>query len=775
MRRSDANPPPPAGGRSARVSGPGGGDSGAAYAQMQKHPTPIAGANAPAIDPPPAGEGEETLRHALFAPRSVAVIGQSNDVGKTAGRPLKFLRQAGYAGRVYPINARRDEVLGERAWPSLDALPEVPEHAYVVTPIDAVMATIESCGRAGVAVATILTDGFAEVGAEGLAREQRLKEIVKTTGMRIVGPSSLGIVNLRNGTLLTANAAFDEADLPVGRIFAASHSGGMIGTLVSRGKSCGIGFAGLVSVGNEVDLSLGEICAATLDDPDIDGYLLFLETLRHADTLRAFAASAAVAGKPVLAYKLGRSEQARELAVTHTGALAGEDDVADAFLRHCGIARVETLSALIEGLPLLMRVPARRDKRTPRAAVVTTTAGGAAMVVDPLASRGVDVTAPSEATYARFDAAGIKVSRARLIDLTLAGARYEVMKAALDILATAPEFDLVVVVVGSSARFYPQLAVAPIIDSAGGDKPIAVFLVPEAPQARAALGKAGVASFYTPEACADAVAAALGRRMPRQIPVAPAGSSAPSPLGGEGRGGGSGASGTQVPHGTTPTPDPSPQGGGEKRPRALDELAAYGLLERLGLPHAPSVALDIVTVGPPALPFPYPVVLKVLSADITHKSDVGGVVLGIPDAPALAVAIATMRARLPQARRVLVQPMIAGVGEVLLGYRVDPDAGGLVMLATGGIYTEIYRDRSLRLAPVDLDTAREMITEVRGLKVLTGYRGKPAGDIAALAQAVVALSRLAADPDVIEAEINPLIVRREGKGVVAVDAVVRMR
>jgi len=722
------------------------------------------------------------------------VIGQSNDPGKTAGRPLKFLRQAGYAGRIYPVNARRAEVLGERAWPSVEALPEVPEHAYVVAPIDAAMEAIEACGRAGVAVATVLTDGFAEVGEAGRARETRLREVVATTGMRIVGPSSLGIVNLRNGTLVTANAAFDEPDLPAGRIFAASHSGGMIGTLLSRGKACGIGFAGLVSVGNEVDLSLGEICDAVLGDPEIAGFLLFLETLRHADALRAFAQRAAAAGKPILAYKLGRSAQARELAVTHTGALAGEDDVADAFFRDCGIARVETLSALIEGLPLLARVPARRERRNPCAAVVTTTAGGAAMVVDPLASRGVDVDAPSEATSARFEAAGIKVSRSRLIDLTLAGARYEVMKAALDILTTAPEFDLVVIVVGSSARFYPELAVQPIIDSASSDKPIAVFLVPEAPQARAALGKAGVANFYTPEACADAVAAVLARRPPRlpsPSPRLPSGRLRPSSTGyGEGRG--EGALPQAQTRGNAPSPavlmssptsgggheyaDLSPQAGrGEGRGRTLDELEGYALLDRLGIPRAPSVALDVDTVHAPTLPFGYPVVLKALSSAITHKSDVGGVTLGIADARALFAAIATMRTRLPELRRLLVQPMIAGIGEALIGYRVDPDVGPLVLVAAGGIYTEIYRDRSLRLAPVDADTALEMIGEVRGLKLLTGYRGKPAGDIAALAQAIAALSRLAADPAVTEAEVNPLIVRREGEGVVAVDAVVRMR
>jgi acetate---CoA ligase (ADP-forming) len=722
-------------------------------------------------------EAEENLRQALFSPRSVAVIGQSNDPGKTAGRPLKFLRQAGYAGRIYPVNARRGEVLGEPAWPSLEALPEVPQHAYVVTPIDGAMEAIEACGRAGVSVATVLTDGFAEAGEGGRAREMRLREIVATTGMRIVGPSSLGIVNLRNGTLLTANAAFDEPDLPTGRIFAASHSGGMIGTFLSRGKSCGIGFAGLVSVGNEVDLSLGEICGAVLDDPDIDGYLLFLETLRHADKLRVFARRAAAAGKPVLAYKLGRSEQGRELAVTHTGALAGEDDVADVFFRDCGIARVETLSALIEGLPLLAHMPMQREKHDPRVAVVTTTAGGAAMVVDPLASRGIDVAAPSEATYARFETAGIKVSRSRLVDLTLAGARYETMKTALDILSSAPEFDLVVVVVGSSARFYPELAVQPIIDSARasavGRKPIAAFLVPEAPQARAALGHAGVANFYTPEACADAVAAALTRRVPRVLAAASGGAS-PSPLVGEGRGGGAGGEGAAVRHPSTPTPGHPPQGGGEKRGRTLDELDAYGLLDQIGIPRVPSLALDAATMQLPALLFGYPVVLKALSSEITHKSNVGGVVLGIPDAAALLAAIAMMRTRLPQLQRVLVQPMIAGLGEVLIGYRVDPDVGPLVMVAAGGIYTEIYRDRSLRLAPVDADTAYEMIAEVRGLKLLTGYRGKPTGDIAALAQALAALSRLAAGPAVLEAEVNPLIVRPQGEGVVAVDAVVRM-
>jgi acetate---CoA ligase (ADP-forming) len=684
---------------------------------------------------------EGDLRQFLFSPRSVAIIGQSDDATKTAGRPLKFLRRMGYAGRIYPVNPRRESVLGERAWPALAALPEPPEHAYIVTPTEAAVAAVEECGRLGVKVATVLADGFGEAGAEGAAREARLRETCARTGLRIVGPSSLGVVDLRTRTMLTANAAFDEPDLPAGRIFAASHSGNLIGTLMSRGKARGIAFAGLVSVGNEVDLSLGEICAATLDDPGIDGYMLFLETMRHAEALRRFAVSAAVRGKPIIAYKLGRSAAARELAVTHTGALAGEDDIADTFLKACGIARVDTLEGLIEGLPLLLRVPVTERSRRNRVGMVTTTAGGATMVVDPLASRGVTIERASTATLARLAAAGIEVKPAALIDLTIAGARYETVKTALDILTTAPEFDLVLAVIGSSARSQPETTVRPVIDSAGASKPLAAFIVPEAPEALAALSRAGVPNFRTPEACADAIAAALARQPPKVArSAAPAASNGP----------------------------------------VLDELASGALLDRLGIPRVAAVALDIDIDRAPSLPFPYPVAVKVLGAEIAHKSEVGGVELGVGDGDALVAAIRKIAAAVgthkPDARlaRVLVQPMVRGLGEVLLGYRVDRDVGALIMVATGGVLAEIARDRSLRLAPIDLGTAQEMIAEVRGLIPLSGYRGRPKGDLDALAHAMVALSRLADDPSIAEAEINPLMVRPAGQGVIAVDALVKL-
>jgi acyl-CoA synthetase (NDP forming) len=684
-----------------------------------------------------------TLAQALFAPQSVAIVGQSNDPTKTAGRPLKYLRQAGYAGRIYPVNARREEVLGERAFPSLAVLPEVPEHVYVVANTEATIEAIEECARLGVPVVTALANGFSEIGAEGVSREARLREIVSKTKTRLVGPSSLGVVDLRHKTFLTANAAFDEKDLPVGRIFAASHSGGMIGTFLSRGKARGIGFAGLVSVGNEVDLSIGEICQATLDDPGIDGYVLFLETMRKAAQLRAFALEAATRGKPVMAYKLGRSDAARELAMSHTGALAGEDDIADVFLAECGIARVHTLEGLIEGFPIVAKVPALpRGKKRGAVAVVTTTAGGAATVVDPLSVRGVNVQAPTAETLARLKSrTGIDVAPARIVDLTLTGAQYDAMKNALAVLTSAPEFDMVVAVIGSSARFYPDLAVKPIIDSTNLPKPIAAFLVPEAPDALARLSAAGVPNFHTPEACADAIAAALKRHEPRAIS-----DSRPNPTSFKEKGEG----------------------------RMLDELEAYALLDKVGVPRAPAISLDVNAAKAPALPFPYPVAVKALSAGIAHKSDVGGVMLNVKDDAGLIVA-AQQIAQATKAPRVLVQPMTAGLGEVLIGYRVDRDAGPLVMIAAGGVLAEIYRDRSLRLAPVDLATAHEMIGEVAALKALAGYRGKPKGDLDAVAKALVALSQLAVtDGAVAEAEVNPLMVLGKGEGVVAVDALARM-
>ena len=724
------------------------------------------------IDEALAVRRAQRIRGALLRPASIALVGASDDSGKTSGRPLPYLRRAGYAGRIYPVNPRNATVMGEQAWPSLTALPEVPEHAFILTTTQAACDAVAECAALGVQAATVLAAGFAETGDAGRARQAQLAAVARDAGLLLLGPSSLGIIHADARLVLTANAAFAEPDLPRGATFVASHSGSMLGALVSRGKARGIGFAGMVSVGNEADLSVGEICLATIDDPAIDSYLLFLEAVRHGDWLMRFARAAARAGKPVVVYKLGRSEAGAELAQSHTGAMAGEDAVADAFLRDCGFARVETFEAVFE-TPALLRQVARGApvQRVPRVGVVTTTGGGAAMVVDQLGVRGIDVMPASQATHARLAAAGVDVHPGRILDLTLAGTRYDVMRATLQTMLEAPEFDAVIAVAGSSARFQPDLAVRPVIDAERDNralgKPVIAFLAPEAPEALVHLATAGVPCFRTPESCADAIAATFARRAFRhtsRLPVAAA---------------------SRV---------------------MLDELQAYDLIARLGIRHAPAVAVALPGCGADgandgssvgasdAVNHPardaardaiapgvaFPVALKVLSAEIAHKSDVGGVVLGVTDAGALEAALGEMasdlRARLPDTRidRALVQTMVAGVGEVLIGYRIDPEVGPLVMLAAGGVLAEVYRDRSLRLAPVDHDGAHAMIDEVCAMAALRGFRGRPAGDLDALADAIVRLSCIAERPalGVVEAEINPLIVHRAGDGVTAVDAVV---
>lgn len=681
------------------------------------------------------------LNAALFNPRSVALVGASDDATKTAGRPQQYLARTGFTGKVYPINPNRETVQGARAYPSLSALPEVPDHVFVLSPTASVLPVVQECGRLGVKIVTILASGFSEASPEGAALEAAVRAEARTSGVRLVGPSSIGVVNPRNGLVLTANAAFAEPNLPKGGLFVASHSGSMIGALVSRGIARGVGFAGLVSVGSETDLSLGEICAATLDDEGIEGYLLFLESMHHGEDLKAFAIEAAKRGKPVVAYKLGRSDAAAEMAATHTGALAGEDDVADALLKDCGVARVGVLDALLECAPLARRIPLTKWKRAPRVGVVTTTGGGAAMAVDQLGIRNVTVQQPSDETLQKLRDKGIAVAAGRVVDLTLAGVKYEVMKAALDVLLEAPEFDLVLATIGSSARFQPQLAVKPIIDSIHHTTPLAAMMVPDAPEALAALTAANVPCFRGPEGCADSIAAVFARRSTDAVAVSP------------------------VPVASLV--------------QALSEAEAYRVLDVLGVPHAPAVTSSLSGEAP-LLPFDYPVVAKVCSAQIQHKTEVGGVVLGINSNDQLAAAMKTLRSNLQERApdiecdEVLVQPMRKGLTEVLIGYKIDADAGPIIMLAAGGIWAEVARDRSIRLAPVSEETAKEMIQEVKALKTVSGLRGKERGDLNALAKAVSALSQLATRPDlgIREAEVNPLMVMPEGQGVMAVDALI---
>jgi acyl-CoA synthetase (NDP forming) len=661
------------------------------------------------------------LAQALFATRAVALVGASGDAEKNSARPLRFLRKHGYAGRIVPVNASRAEVLGERAWPSLAEAPGEIDHAFIMTPGDSVERAIEECGARGVPVATIFSDGFADSGAEGLAREKRLVARARALGVRVLGPNSMGVIDVPGRLALTVNAVLEMDDPPGGTTSFVSQSGTMLGTVLSRGAARGLGFSKLVSVGNESDLGVAELVELLADDPATKVILLFLETVRDGPALAGAACRAHASGKPVAVYKLGRSRLGAALARSHTGALAGEDAALDAYFRGCGMVRVDQLETLVEIAPLLAGRKPPDLARTPRVAVVTTTGGGAASVVDRLGMSGIETFAPD--------------SKSPIVDLTMRATPGQYTKALDDLIASA-ECDGVLAVVGSSAQFHPQLAVEPIVRSKRSAKPLVAFFTPHAEASLAVLAKHEIGAFRTPESCADALAAYFAWRTPRKV----AGGSMEWPR--------------ELP-----------------RKGRLDEAQALALFASLGVPviehaiaQAPGYSHAIA----------YPVAVKALSADILHKTEAGAVRLNVADRAVFDREVKAMLERVP-AKAILVQTMESGLAEVIVGYRDDPLVGPLVLVGAGGTLAEIYRDFALAIAPVSEDEAMAMIEKVKGFAVLRGYRKLPHGDLRALAQTVASLSRLALVPGrpVAEAEINPLIVKRDGA--VAVDALVVMK
>ena len=441
------------------------------------------------------------LTQALFAPRAVALIGASGDPAKNTARPQRFLRKHGYAGRIFPVNPSRAEVLGEPCYRTLGEITGEIDHAFIM--IEDVERALEDCARRGVPVASIYSDGFADAGPEGARRQARLVERARTLGVRLLGPNSMGVVNLPGRLALTINAVLEMDAPPAGTTSLVSQSGTMLGTLLSRGAARGLGFAKLVSVGNEADLGVGELVALLAEDPETRVILLFLETIRNPAQLAAAARKAHAAGKPVVAYKLGRSALGERLARSHTGALAGSDRALDAFFRDCGILRVDMLETLVEIAPLVAGRKPPELKRTPRVAVVTTTGGGAATVVDRLGLHGIECIAPG--------------SESPIIDLTMTATAQSYGKTLRELLAW-PGCDAVLAAVGSSAQFHPELAVEPIVAAQVGEKPLAAFLTPHAERSLALLAARGIAAFRTPEACADAFAAYFSWRTPRERP-----------------------------------------------------------------------------------------------------------------------------------------------------------------------------------------------------------------------------------------------------------------
>jgi acetate---CoA ligase (ADP-forming) len=686
---------------------------------------------------------DSTLRKALFEPRSVALVGASADLSKNNSRPQRFLKRFGFKGRVLPINPSRTEVLGERAYPDLRSAPGPIDHAFIMVPSKAVPEVIEQCCELRVPVATLFTAGFAELGAEGARRQRDMVRKARAAGLRLLGPNCMGVVNVHDRIPLSVNAVIEREELVAGPLSLISQSGSMTGSVLSRAQARGLGFSKLISVGNECDLGVGELAQMLAEDEHTGAILLFLETFRDADHLALAARRAFDAGKPVIAYKLGRSGVGRRVAHSHTGALTGPDEVANAFFREHGILRVDTFEGLFESAQFVM---GHRPPRGKRVSVVTGTGGAAAMVVDRLGVLGCDVVGPSPDVIRRLAEQDIEVSEAPLTDIPMGrseGGRYSGILSAL---LASDHTDAVVSVIGSSAQD-PQIIVDRVLNAQSRNvKPLGVFLAPRADDALVQLQRSNVASFRTPESCADAVNAYLNWRSPGERPERPRGFKRVSEL--------------------------CARHAGSR----LSEREAGVLFNALGIAVADH---RVLTGGSNAIDLPGPFAVKLLSPDLLHKTDAGMVKLDVAHealAGTVEAMLAEARTRFPDARidGVLVQPMQRGLLEAIVGYRRDPEIGPVVLVGLGGIAAEVRKSTAVRVAPVAAETAQEMIEEIADFALLRGFRNLPRGDLDALATSVQAMSRLAQLEGrlVLEAEVNPLIVKRSGEGAVAVDGLV---
>lgn len=685
----------------------------------------------------------------LFAPRSVAVIGASADPEKTAGRPVSYLMRHGYAGAIYPVNPRVDTIGGIRCYPDIDSLPEIPDVGLVLLGAERAHHAVRELAARGTAAAIVLASGYTETGAEGARRQAELIEAAG--GMRLLGPNTIGLVNVTDSIPLSASGALEMERFPAGGIGVVSQSGGILGALLSRAAARGVGLSKLVSTSNEADLDLADFIDYLVDDPATQVIALYVESVRHPETFRAAALKAAAAGKPVVAFKIGRSEAGARAAVSHTGAMAGADRMYDALFRQVGVIRAQTFSDLVD-IPAALATGRVLTGR--RIAVLTSTGGAGTLVSDSLGVAGFETPPPDAATAERLRALQ-KGDHAALdrnpIDVTLAGLQPDLLRGAIRALLASPSYDAVTVIVGSSGLAMPHLMADAINDCLPeSDKPVLAFVSPHAPEVAAVLNRRGVPAFSAPESCAVAFEAmeATRRRIADDAdapPVAPRVDTADLPAG------------------------------------PLDEAAAKRLFSRFGIPGVREQEVaDAAQAEAAARALGDRVVLKILSSTITHKSDVGGVAVGVAPED-VGTRLEAMRETVKHhtgetPKRFLVQEMVRGGVELILGMHRDA-LGTAILLGMGGVTAELFQDTTMRLLPpsggLTHGEALAMIHDLKTWPLLDGYRGRPNADVAALADAIVAFSAMTAamGARLAEAEINPIFVLPAGQGVRAADGV----
>jgi acyl-CoA synthetase (NDP forming) len=682
----------------------------------------------------------------LIRPRSVAIVGASTDPSKIAGRPLRYLKAHGFGGDIWPVNPRADEIDGIDCFADLASLPGVPDAAMILVGPAHVEGAVRSLAEMGCGAAVVLAGGFAEVGGEGEARQAALIEAAG--GMRLLGPNTIGLLNITDATTLSASGALDVEHRFAGGVAIVSQSGGILGSLLSRAAARGVGLSRLVATGNEADVEVADLVDWLADDDATRVIALYLETLRNPEAFRIAAEKAHANGKRIVAYKVGRSAAGARSAASHTGAMAGEDRFFDAFFNQLGVVRVLRYDDLVDVPAALALAPPIAGKRL---AILTTTGGAAGLVADVCGLEGFETPVPSAATAQRLAAlmqADGYVPDRNPIDLTLAGLDPEVIHGALATLADCGDYDAVVTVIGSSAVGRPTLTADPMVRAAAGaSRPIIGYASPDAPAIVQRLNAEGVPAFAAPEPIAAALSALA----------------APAP-----RGRAAAASPTAVP------------GWFDRRAGSLDEAEAKSLFAAFGVPSVKETICDTPdAAAEAAAAVDAPVVVKLLSAAVAHKSEVGGVRVGVaPEDVAAAcadIAAAATDAGIAGPVRFLVQERVRGGVEIIVGFARDPVLGPALLIGGGGTQAELLHDNAVRLLPVDRADIEEMLASLALFPLLDCYRGAPRADVAALVDAALGFAEMcrAFGDRLLDAEINPLFVLPEGQGVKAADGLVR--
>jgi acetate---CoA ligase (ADP-forming) len=702
----------------------------------------------------------------LFNPKSVVIVGASGDASKTSGRPVAYLQKHGYSGVIYPVNPKATQVGNLACYPSISAIPEVPDIAIVLLGAERAHVAVKELAERGTAAAIVLASGYAETGEEGASKQLQLSEAAGS--MRILGPNTIGLVNLSDGIVLSASGALEMNRFQVGNIGVVSQSGGILGSLLSRAAARGIGLSKLISTSNEMDLGLADFIDALVDDDNTHVIALYVEAVRHPEKFRQAALRAAKAGKPIVAFKIGRSEAGANAAISHTGAMAGSDKMYDAFFKQLGIIRAQTFGNLID---VASALATRRVLRGNRVAILTSTGGAGTLVSDSLGVAGFLTPPPDVQTAAALRAlqTGDHAALDRNpIDVTLAGLQPDLLRNAIKILLASPSYDALTIIAGSSSIEMPELMSGAIKACLpNSDKPVIAYVSPHAPVATEMLNQAGVPAFLDAESCTAALSAMLQSRQFFDTYVNQVALDLNA------------ITGIVNDQKLSASEILNELDFGANKP--LNEAQAKLLFSRFGINCADERIIKTPEQAEQAAKdLGGRVVLKLLSNEVTHKSDMGGVAVGLlPDQ--IAFRLQTMAREIESKTSVkptefLVQSMVSGGTEMILGLRQDA-LGTAVLLGMGGINAELFNDTSLRLLTPDVGLSRgealSMAMELKTWPLLNGYRGRAPADVDALVDAVVAFSWMAVQlkGQLAEAEINPLFVLAKGLGVVAADGV----